>query len=281
MSAVTMQSFGFGEQLIRAIDRDGAAWFVGIDVCSALELSNARDAMNRLEEDERDCVGITDAIGRDRETTIISESGVYALVFTSRKPSAKRFRRWVTQEVLPALHRTGRFEMVEAGEAEPTLADGNENDERSPLLSKALFSTPRAVQALQLALNTGRRIGALRGDAAEDAFLVEHGVIPPRAAPTSRVGVAQQLLTAINGSIADWMADRVEAAPGHRERVSALHADYVSFCHERDYDAATIVSLFAFGAAMSKCGVPNLKSNGMWRVGLKLVSDDGERTGVA
>lgn len=89
----------------------------------ALEISNPRDAVSRLDADERDAVGITDAIdpkqslgssvigGGAQMMSIINESGFYKLVLTSRKPAAKRFTKWVTAEVLPALRRHGRYEL--------------------------------------------------------------------------------------------------------------------------------------------------------------------------
>ncbi len=109
MNALAMKSFGFGDQLVRAVDREGFAWFVAKDVCAALEISNPRDAVRRLEEDEKGVVN-ADTLGGVQELTIISESGVYALIFRSRKPAAKAFRQWVTSEVLPAIRTTGRYE---------------------------------------------------------------------------------------------------------------------------------------------------------------------------
>lgn len=102
--------FDFEEQAVRIIMRDEEPWFVVNDVCRVLEIGNPRDAVGRLDEDERDCVGITDAIGRQRETNVINESGLYALVLTSRKEQARRFRKWITSEVLPAIRRHGRYE---------------------------------------------------------------------------------------------------------------------------------------------------------------------------
>ena len=112
-----MQSFGFGDQLVRVADRDGRAWFVANDVCAALEINNSRQAVSRLDDDEKDDVTTNDVIGRIQKMTIVSESGVYSLIFTSRKESAKAFRKWVTAEVLPALRETGRYEMPTADDA--------------------------------------------------------------------------------------------------------------------------------------------------------------------
>lgn len=110
--------FDFEGAQVRVLDRDGEPWFVLADVCRVLEISNARDAAGRLDDDEKDGVGITDAIGREQQTTIINESGLYSLILTSRKPSAKRFKKWVTAEVLPSIRKTGGYGKL----ADPTAA---------------------------------------------------------------------------------------------------------------------------------------------------------------
>jgi toxin-antitoxin system, toxin component, bro family len=108
-----IQPFAFEDHLVRTImDDGGEPWFVAKDVCRVLEIANHRDAVAQLDEDEKDGVGISDAIGREQETTIISESGLYALVFRSRKPQAREFSRWVRKEVLPSLRRTGRYALT-------------------------------------------------------------------------------------------------------------------------------------------------------------------------
>lgn len=101
--------FYFDDQAVRVSDRDGEPWFVLSDVCLALGISNVGGAAARLDDDERDSVRIADAIGRDREVIAISESGVYSLTLTSRKEGARRFKRWITHDVLPAIRRTGQF----------------------------------------------------------------------------------------------------------------------------------------------------------------------------
>ena len=93
----------------RTIDRDGEPWFVLNDVCRALEISNPSDAASRLDADEKAALGITDVIGRLQSQTIINESGLYSLILTSRKESARRFKKWVTSVVLPQIRRTGSF----------------------------------------------------------------------------------------------------------------------------------------------------------------------------
>ena len=103
---------------VRVSDRDGAPWFVAADVCKALDLANPRNAVARLDEDERATVQISDG-GQPRKFNIISESGLYALIIRSNKPEAREFRKWVTAEVLPAIRRTGRYEAAELLPPEP------------------------------------------------------------------------------------------------------------------------------------------------------------------
>jgi anti-repressor protein len=101
--------FSYNSKQVRTIIKDGEPWFVAKDICDILEISNPRDAVSRLDEDEKGAVGITDAIGRVQQTTIISESGVYDLVFTSRKPEAENFKRWVRKEVIPSIRKHGAY----------------------------------------------------------------------------------------------------------------------------------------------------------------------------
>lgn len=100
----------FDGHMVRFIVRPDQVWFVGIDVCEILEIKNARDSIARtVSEKHRDAVGTTDAIGRSQNTIIISEAGLYQLVFQSRKPEAQRFTDWVCEEVLPAIRRQGFY----------------------------------------------------------------------------------------------------------------------------------------------------------------------------
>lgn len=88
---------------------NGEPWFVGKDVCNLLGIANTKDSLSRLDDDERRGVGITDPIGRNQQVTCINESGLYHLIFISRKPEAKSIRRWVTGTVLPSIRRTGSY----------------------------------------------------------------------------------------------------------------------------------------------------------------------------
>ena len=93
---------------IRVADKNGEPWFVAKDVCEILGVANSRDAVGNLEEDEKGVV-ITDTLGGKQEVSIISESGLYSLIFKSRKPEAKAFSKWVRSEVLPSIRKTGSY----------------------------------------------------------------------------------------------------------------------------------------------------------------------------
>ena len=104
-----LMNFDFRGKGVRAMIIDGEPWFVAKDVCEILGIVDSTTATRELESDELDrtvCV----SGGQRREMTIVSESGLYALVFKSRKPEAKEFRKWVTKEVLPQIRKTGRYE---------------------------------------------------------------------------------------------------------------------------------------------------------------------------
>ena len=96
----------FGE--VRSVVKDGEPWFVAVDVCKALEIKNNRDALGRLDDDEKGVVS-TDTLGGEQEVGVVNESGLYTLVLGSRKPEAKAFKRWITHDVIPAIRKTGGY----------------------------------------------------------------------------------------------------------------------------------------------------------------------------
>lgn len=104
---------------IRTLVLNGEPWFVAVDVCNILGISNPTMAMAGLEEFERSKFNL----GRQGETNIISESGFYTLVLRSRKPVAKPFRIWVTSEVLPAIRKTGSYNLTPQNHMELMFQD--------------------------------------------------------------------------------------------------------------------------------------------------------------
>ena len=105
---IALQVFSYKEQQVRTVEIDGEIWFVAKDVCDILEISKYRDAISRLDKDERASVKV-DTLGGTQHMTAISESGLYALVFRSNKAEAKQFSRWVRHEVLPSIRQSGSY----------------------------------------------------------------------------------------------------------------------------------------------------------------------------
>jgi anti-repressor protein len=101
------QNQEFGE--LRTVVRGGEPWFVAKDVCDALEIENSRDAVARLDTDEKNTVVLTDGTPGNPNKAIVSESGLYSLVLGSRKPQAKPFKRWVTHDVIPSIRKHGAY----------------------------------------------------------------------------------------------------------------------------------------------------------------------------
>lgn len=106
--------FEFEGHAVRSTIIDNQPWFVAIDVCSVLGIANSRDALLKLDSDEKG-VALTDTLGGNQELSVVSESGLYVLILRSKKATAPgtpqhRFRKWVTAEVLPAIRKTGGYE---------------------------------------------------------------------------------------------------------------------------------------------------------------------------
>ena len=101
-----------GEHLVRTVEKDGQPWFVGADIARVLGHRDANTALKGLDDDEKDTHNVR-TLGGDQEAIVISEAGVYRLVFTSRKPIAERFKRWLAHEVIPQIRRTGSYRAAE------------------------------------------------------------------------------------------------------------------------------------------------------------------------
>ena len=106
-----LKVWNFEEHTVRTVEVDGELWFVGKDVAKILGYSNPRKAMiDHIDaEDKQDGVTIRDSIGREQNPTVINESGLYSLILSSKLPKAKRFKRWVTSEVLPTIRKHGMY----------------------------------------------------------------------------------------------------------------------------------------------------------------------------
>ena len=121
---------------IRMIVRNNNIWFVGKDVAEILGYSNTRDAINKRvdTEDKMDGVAICDSIGRSQKPVLINESGLYGLILSSKLDTAKKFKRWVTSEVLPSIRKHGGYIVT------------NDNDTDAEIMAKALFVADRTIK---------------------------------------------------------------------------------------------------------------------------------------
>ena len=103
-----LQVFNYNNKQVRTVEQDGEIWFVAKDVCNILEISKYRDAVSKLEDDER-CPVKVDTLQGMQEMAAINEPGLYALILRSNKPEAKAFSRWVRHDVLPQIRQHGMY----------------------------------------------------------------------------------------------------------------------------------------------------------------------------
>ena len=143
----------FGQ--IRTASRNGEPLFVAADVCRALDIGNSRMATDRLDEDEKADVSLTDG-SQVRHMTAVTESGLYSLVLGSRKPEAKAFKRWITHEVIPSIRKHGAY--MTPGKLEEVMNDPDawitmltalkdERDARKALEVKTAADAPKVLFA--------------------------------------------------------------------------------------------------------------------------------------
>lgn len=158
----------FGE--VRTLSIDGEPWFVGKDVADILGYTNPRDALAKhVDDEDKNTVAICDGTPGNPNTTVINESGLYSLALSSKLPTAKKFKRWVTSEVLPAIRKHGGY------------VAGQEHMSDEELMAKALLMAQKTIA------DRDARISALQ---------VEVAVAQPKAAYFDEL-VDRNLLTGI------------------------------------------------------------------------------------
>ena len=128
-----LSTFAFNSSSnVRVFEKNGMTWFVAADVCNALEIKNPTQAILKLDNDEKSEIEIFDSLNRKKSVNIINESGLYILILRSRKAMEQgstvwKFRKWVTSEVLPAIRKTGGYQISDGLPAKTTA------DDRTPL----------------------------------------------------------------------------------------------------------------------------------------------------
>lgn len=164
----------FGD--IRTLEIDGEPYFVGKDIANALGYSNSRKAIGDHVDDDDKGVTKCDTLGGGQNFTIINESGLYSLIFASKLPSAKRFKRWVTSKVLPMIRKTGKYSVPDtADEAEQPPVSLQERMEIAKLIAKTpknrlhmvakIFEPVLGVELLPNTLSTAGTYGISSDDA--------------------------------------------------------------------------------------------------------------------
>ncbi|ARF67069.1 phage repressor protein/antirepressor Ant [Paenibacillus larvae subsp. pulvifaciens] len=162
-----LQVFNFTGKDVRVIMKDGHPWWVAKDVCDVLGIKNNRDALSRMDEDEKGVVSI-DTLGGAQQMQVLNESGLYSLILGSRKPEAKQFKRWVTHEVLPAIRKTGMYatdelldnpdlliqaatKLKEEREVRRQLEDQVKSDRPKVLFADSVTASPTSILVGELA----------------------------------------------------------------------------------------------------------------------------------
>lgn len=152
-------------------DEQGKPWFVLKDICDALEIENTSRVAGRLEEDDLTTSKVIDNLGRKQLSFLVSEAGLYEIIFMSRKPEAKAFKRWVTSEVLPSIRKHGMYatpatieEMIADPDMAIRLLTTLKEEREMRAKAEAEVEAQRPVAAL------GKAIETAEGDLTPSAF---------------------------------------------------------------------------------------------------------------
>ena len=142
-------------------NEQGEPLFVLKDICDALDLGNNREVARRLDEDGVSSTDIIDNLGRNQKTNVVTEAGLYEVIFMSRKPEAKAFRRWVTNEVLPSIRKHGMYatpttieDMIANPDIIIQLATTLKEERAARAKAEAEIEAQRPVAALGKAIET-------------------------------------------------------------------------------------------------------------------------------
>ena len=160
-----------GNNIRVTTDNQGEPLFVLKDVCDALDIRNPSDVVRRLDSDDLDSIEVIDNLGRTQKTNVVTEAGLYEVIFMSRKPEAVQFRRWVTSEVLPSIHKHGMYatpatieDMIANPDIIIQLATTLKEERAARAKAEAEIEAQRPVAAL------GKAIETAEGDPTPSAF---------------------------------------------------------------------------------------------------------------
>lgn len=224
MTDTNISTFNFQETKdVRVIVIDHNPWFIANDVCEVLGFSHPASNLRRLDDDEKG-VHTMHTPGGPQEMTIINESGLYSLILTSRKPEAKKFKKWVTSEVLPSIRKTGQYTHPQAlAQTAPELFSANDMASLSRLIylmTQGHTYEKAFVQAVY------HRLRAVTGCPSPGRFHVGH--IPLIASETRMIWPLLRALRDLQRKAEEMMVKRVlrngENADKVLEEIAALLA---------------------------------------------------------
>jgi len=156
--------FAFDEKPVRVVLVEGEPWWVATDISNALSYAEAKDMTRNLDEDEKGRQ-IVPTLGGEQELLVINESGLYSAILRSRKASAKRFKKWVTSEVLPSIRKNGAYVMPAEQQAEPS-APVSANIEADQIVSAGRVF--RSLYTVGRCMGMARRLAATRANQAAE-----------------------------------------------------------------------------------------------------------------
>ncbi len=255
MSALAVLSFNFEGTELRGFEQEGKPWFIAQDACALLGYTNTSLAVAKLDDDEK---GISNryTLGGQQQMLTISESGLWCLVIRSRRPEAQRIRRWVTEEVLPTIRRTGQYQL-------PVIDDAENDDE--PEGSPALpLGSPDEVERLRVKIALVREARHAYGPRSARGLWEAIGL-----PDVERIEGPRGLLTLddVNEGVSDWLTARCSMDATCRTESLALYKDYRRWCDERDLMPLGHVG---FAKQLNRMRIRSIKSNRTWRIGIRL-----------
>jgi prophage antirepressor-like protein len=142
--------FEFEKFSVRVVDQNGSPWFIAADVCAALELGNVSQAIKRLDDDEQALISNEGIHRGSDQINVVNESGLYSLILGSRKPEAKKFKKWVTSEVLPAIRKTGSYTAGRTAD-QPDIIKANKLFKSCVSVAKLVFKGNQALLSANMA----------------------------------------------------------------------------------------------------------------------------------
>lgn len=184
--------FHYKSSEVRTVELNGEPWFALKDVCAVLGISNHKMTAQRLDADEVSMTDLTDSMGRQQETTVINESGLYNVILRSDKPEAKPFRKWVTSEVLPSIRKTGSYTMPKLSKEMQALFLLDDRTQKQEARLTALENTMTVDYSQQQTLKkaVGRVVVEALGGKAAPAYNDPH--------------VRGKLFSECNRDVQDW-----------------------------------------------------------------------------